>query len=107
MKVMEGNRGLILRQAFASRGTCGLQTICFHSYFMPIFHTGTSLVVNTCANKCESGIFLKQNGPEIIHRFCFKVEPEDEDEPEVDPDCGIPKAGSDCFKKAGVDPWRV
>ena len=25
-------------------------------------------------------------------------EPEDE-EPEVDPDCGIPKAGSDCFKK--------
>eukprot|EP00913_Durusdinium_trenchii_P003270 g3025.t1 len=26
-------------------------------------------------------------------------EPEDMDEPEVDPDCGIPKAGSDCFKK--------
>eukprot|EP00434_Breviolum_minutum_P011470 symbB.v1.2.010112.t1/scaffold658.1/size175746/2 len=26
-------------------------------------------------------------------------EPQEEDEPEVDPDCGIPKAGSDCFKK--------
>ncbi|CAK9018356.1 Purple acid phosphatase 17 (Acid phosphatase type 5) (Peroxidase), partial [Durusdinium trenchii] len=29
----------------------------------------------------------------------LEEEPEDMDEPEVDPDCGIPKAGSDCFKK--------
>lgn len=42
-------------------------------------------------------------GPRSSTRFCFKEEPQEEDEPEVDPDCGIPKAGSDCFKKVGSE----